>query len=107
METLRASFLLTAGVLVACSSQQAEWAKANGQGTVTAHHEFLKHHPDSAHAELARGRILSLEDAQAWTVARSANTPEAFEQYLQNLFSCCQSKGHRWCSLRVTRTTLC
>jgi hypothetical protein len=56
---------------------------------------------------LARGRILSLEDAQAWTVARSANTPEAFEQYLQNLFSCCQSKGHRWCSLRVTRTTLC
>jgi cell division protein FtsN len=83
VETLRALFLLTAGVLVACSTQEADWAKANGQGTVTAYHEFLKHHPDSAHAELARSRILSLEDAQAWTAAQSANTPEAFEQYLQ------------------------
>ena len=83
VETLRALFLLTASVLVACSSQEADWAKANGQATVTAYHEFLKHHPDSAHAELTRSRILSLEDAQAWTAAQSANTPEAFEQYLQ------------------------
>jgi len=83
VKTMQALFLLTAGVLVACSSQEADWAKANGQGTVSAYRAFLKHHPDSAHAELARSRILSLEDAQAWTVARSANTPEAFEQYLQ------------------------
>jgi hypothetical protein len=83
VESLRAMFLITAGVLVACSSQDADWAKANGQGTVTAYHEFLKHHPDSAHAELARTRIVSLEDVQAWTAAQSANTRGAFEQYLQ------------------------
>ena len=84
MKMLRALFLLTADVLVACSSsQEADWAKANAQGTVTAYHEFLDHHPEGAHTELARSRILSLEDAQAWTAAQSANTAEAFEQYLQ------------------------
>ena len=83
MDTLRALFFLMAGVLVACSSQEADWAKANGQGTVTAYHEFFKTHPDNTHAEVARSRILSVEDEQAWTAAQSANTPEAFQQYLQ------------------------
>jgi cell division protein FtsN len=87
VETLRALFLLTAGVLVACNTQEADWAKADAQGTVTAYHEFLKHNPDSAHTELARSRILSLEDAQAWTAAQSVNSPEAFEQYLQKEMS--------------------
>jgi cell division protein FtsN len=83
VETLRALGILTAGVLVACSAQEADWAKANAQGTSAAYHEFLKHNPDSAHTELALRRILSLEDAHAWTAAQRANTRQALEQYLQ------------------------
>lgn len=83
MNTLRVLFFLMVGVLVACSSQEADWAKANAQGTITAYNGFLRGHPDSARAEQARSRILSLEDQQAWTVAQTANTAAAFQEYLR------------------------
>ena len=76
--------LVLSSLLAACNSIQKDWDQANAAGTVAAYQQFLQRHPKDAHAEEARARIRSLEDAQAWSTAQSANTTEAYQQYLQS-----------------------
>ena len=75
--------VITAGVLAACSSPNADWQKATQQNTVSAYQNFIKEHPSDARVEQARNRISALNDEQAWSAAKSADTLDAYQQYLQ------------------------
>jgi hypothetical protein len=84
MNTVRGICLLAVVVgLMACSSPEADWKKADSQGTVAAYEDFLVKHPNDSHATQARTRIQSLEDDHAWTPAQNANTIESLKQYVQ------------------------
>lgn len=75
--------IAAAAVLVACSSAESDWKKADSQNTTAAYQDFLTQHPNDAHAQDARDRIKKLEDEQAWADAQKANTSDAYQQYLQ------------------------
>jgi len=75
--------VIAAGALVACSSPNADWQKANQQNAVAAYQQFIQQHPSDARVEQARNRINALNDEQAWNTAKSANTLDAYQQYLQ------------------------
>lgn len=84
---MKKSFLvlcvISAGVLAACSSPNADWQKANQQNSVAAYQQFIQQHPNDARVEQARNRINALKDEQAWATAQSANTLDGYQQYLQ------------------------
>lgn len=79
---LAAAFL--ALLLIACSSNEADWQQATTANTIGAYQDFLKQHPNGQHADEARSRIRSIEDDQAWVAAINSNTQQSFEQYLHN-----------------------
>lgn len=81
MKTSRIACLLLAGLLLACGSSEADWRKADAQGTVAAFQKFLADHPRDAHAPQARARIEALQDQQAWAQAQQGGTVESFQQY--------------------------
>ncbi len=70
--------------LVACSSAQSDWRRANSSDTVAAYQDFLRQHPNTPESVEARSRIHALEDEQAWTRAQQANTIAAFQAYIQD-----------------------
>ena len=74
---------IMASALVACSSPNADWQKANQQNTMAAYQQFIQQHPNDARVAQARNRINALKDEQAWTAAQNANTLDAYQQYLQ------------------------
>ena len=75
--------VITAGVLAACSSPNADWQKATQQNSVASYQQFIQQHPSDARVEQARNRINALNDEQAWSTAKSANTLDAYQQYLK------------------------
>jgi hypothetical protein len=81
---LRGMTVLTFILLLACSSAESDWKKADAQGTTAAYQGFLKDHPNNAHADQARDRIHALEDEQAWADVQKTNTLESVQAYLQN-----------------------
>jgi SPOR domain len=84
VNALRPVVLITlAAMLVACSSSESDWKKADAQNTVAAYQDFLQQHPNDAHAPQANQRIQSLQDDQAWADAQKANTSDSLQQYLQ------------------------
>jgi hypothetical protein len=74
---------IMASALVACSSPNADWQKANQQNTMAAYQQFIQQHPNDARVAQARNRINALKDEQAWTAAQNANTLDGYQQYLQ------------------------
>ena len=85
MKISRAIYPLIAAatVLVACSSAESDWKKADSQNTSAAYQDFLTQHPNDQHAADARDRIKKLDDEAAWADAQKANTADAYQQYLQ------------------------
>jgi LPS O-antigen subunit length determinant protein (WzzB/FepE family) len=84
VNVLRPIALITlAAMLAACSSADSDWKKADSQNTVAAYQDFLKQHPNDAHASQATQRIQSLQDDQTWADAQKANTTDSLQQYLQ------------------------
>jgi outer membrane protein assembly factor BamD (BamD/ComL family) len=81
MQTVSLSIL--AALLVACSSAESDWKKADTANTAAAYQDFLTQHPNDTHAQDARERLTKIQDEQAWTDAQSGNTLEAYQQYLQ------------------------
>jgi SPOR domain len=69
--------------LVACSSAETDWKKADAQATIAAYQQFLTAHPNDSHAEQARNRIHALGDEQAWALAGKSYTEDGFKQYVQ------------------------
>lgn len=76
------SMIALAAMLVACSSSESDWKKADTQNTVAAFQDFLSQHPNDAHATQAQARIQGLQDDQAWADAQKTNTTDGFQQYL-------------------------
>jgi outer membrane protein assembly factor BamD (BamD/ComL family) len=70
------------GLLLGCSSTEADWQQATSGGTIAAYQDFLKSHPNGQHADEARNRIHLLEDDQAWMTAMNTNTEQSYQQYL-------------------------
>jgi outer membrane protein assembly factor BamD (BamD/ComL family) len=84
MKTIRSvPLFICAAVLVACSSAESDWKKAEAANTAPAYQDFLTQHPNDSHAQEARDRLNKLEDDQAWSDAQKSNTLEAYQQYLQ------------------------
>jgi outer membrane protein assembly factor BamD (BamD/ComL family) len=75
-------FVLTA-LLVACSSAESDWKKADTANTAAAYQDFLTQHPNDTHSPDARDRLNKIQDEQAWADAQSGNSLEAYQQYLQ------------------------
>ncbi len=74
---------LTISTLMACSSSDSDWKKADTQSSIAAYQKFLADHPNDPHAEQARSRVQALQDEQAWAQAAKVNTVDGFRQYLQ------------------------
>lgn len=77
------SLLILTALLVACSSAESDWKKADTANTAAAFQDFLTQHPSDTHAQEARDRLAKLQDEQAWSDAQSSNSLEAYQQYLQ------------------------
>lgn len=75
--------LVLATALLACSSTESDWSKAQAANTAAAYQDFLKQHPDGPHAQEARDRVQKMEDDHAWADAQKSDTVEAYQQYLQ------------------------
>ncbi len=75
-------FITLAAMLAACSSSESDWKKADTQNTVAGYQDFLKQHPNDAHAPQANQRIQSLQDDQAWADAQKVNTTDSLQAYL-------------------------
>ncbi|MGB6488282.1 MAG: SPOR domain-containing protein [Steroidobacteraceae bacterium] len=84
--TYRAAGPITAAVvltlLAGCSRTQEDWRTAQQAGTPQAYAVFVKRHPDSELAGVARQRIAHLTEAAAWQQATRANTAAAYQSYL-------------------------
>ncbi len=75
--------LVTAtSLLTACGIAEVDWNNARAANTLSAYQSFLRHHPNDPRAANARGRILALQDDQAWAAAMAADTAAGFHQYL-------------------------
>ncbi len=83
MKLLAAVSVALTVFLLACSSTEADWQKANSANTVAAYQDFLKEHPNGQHADEARTKIHSLQDEQAWTDATNTNTEAGFQNYVK------------------------
>jgi outer membrane protein assembly factor BamD (BamD/ComL family) len=84
MRTMQSvSALIITALLLACSSAQSDWNKADAANTATAFQDFLKQHPNDDHAPQARDRIQKIQDDQAWEDAQKSGTLEAYQNYLQ------------------------
>src|SRR5258708_34947844 len=68
--------LTVVAALTACNTAESDWQRATAANTLSAYQTFLLKHADSKHVENARGRILALQDDQAWNAARAARSEE-------------------------------
>lgn len=82
----RAAGLIAAAVgltvLTACSRAQQDWRVAQKADTAQAYEGFVRSHPDSELAAVARQRVAQLTEQAAWQQATSVNTAAAYEDYL-------------------------
>lgn len=69
-------------VLTACSRVQRDWRVAQKADTAQAYEGFVRSHPDSELAAVARQRAAQLTEEAAWRQATSVNTAAAYEDYL-------------------------
>ena len=74
--------VLAIGVLSACGTSEYDWQRAYAANTLAAYQTFLKNHPKSKYADLARGVILAMQDDQAWKAATVAQSKQAYQKYL-------------------------
>lgn len=68
------------------------WAETGGQGDAPGYRAYLAQYPDGVFAEIARARLAEIEDRRraqaeiadraAWSIAESADTAAAFQDYL-------------------------
>jgi hypothetical protein len=68
--------------LSACGTSEYDWQRAYAVKTLAAYQAFLKKHPTSKYADLARGIILAMQDDEAWKSAATARSKQGYQQYL-------------------------
>jgi SPOR domain len=75
-------FIVCAGLAMSgCNTANSDWEKATMGNTVAAYQTFLQKHAGDKRADNARGRILALQDEQAWATAMKTHTVESFQEY--------------------------
>ena len=77
---IAAAVILT--LLAACSRTQQDWRLAQQADTAQSYGVFVRRHPDSELASVARERIAQLTEEAAWQQATRANTAAAYGDYL-------------------------
>ena len=80
--TLLSVSVIAVGI-TGCNREPQSWTKAAGMNTPAAYDEYLKKHPDGAHAREASAALERIRDEAEWTESKAANTPEAYDRYLQ------------------------
>lgn len=82
----RAAGLIAAAVgltlLAACSRAQQDWRVAQKTDTAQAYEGFVRSHPDSELAAVARQRVAQLTEEAVWQQATTVNTAAAYQDYL-------------------------
>lgn len=69
-------------VVAACSNPEADWQKAEADGTEAAYQAFLKDHPEGEWAQRAQAQLDALKDARDWENAQTADAIEGYNNYL-------------------------
>jgi hypothetical protein len=69
-------------LLAGCGADR-DYQAAERANTVVAFDDYLRLHPDGAHAREARARLAGLVEEREWQRARSADTADAYQQYLR------------------------
>jgi len=69
-------------LLCGCSRTQQDWQTAQQAGTTQAYGVFVRRHPDSELAGVARQRMAQLAEDAAWQQAARENTAAAYQEYL-------------------------
>lgn len=69
-------------VIAGCSGD-ADFDNAARSNTTVAWDDYLRAHPDSAHAHEARERLAALVEAGEWERAHAADTADAYKRYLR------------------------
>src|SRR5277367_1281431 len=69
--------------LAGCGTAEWDWNKATTANTLAAYQSFVQDHPSDKHADDARGRILALQDEQAWAAAQKIGSIESYQGYLK------------------------
>ena len=69
-------------LLAGCSRTQQDWRVAQQANTADSYNVFVRRHPDSELASVARQRIAQLTEEAAWQQATRANTAAAYRDYL-------------------------
>jgi cell division septation protein DedD len=69
--------------VVAGCSGDADFDNAARSNTTVAWDDYLRAHPDSAHAHEARERLAALVEAGEWERAHAADTADAYKRYLR------------------------
>ena len=83
-QLLMPALVCAAAVLSACGMMaESDWHEATLANTPQGYESFLREHPDSKHADNARGRMLALREEQAWSAAQATNTIAAYDDYLK------------------------
>jgi cell division septation protein DedD len=84
--TYRAAGLITVAailtVISGCSRTQQDWRVAQQAGTPQAYAVFVRRHPDSELAGVARQRMAQLTEEGVWQQAMRVNTAAAYQDYL-------------------------
>lgn len=74
--------ILALSVLSACGTSEYDWQRAHAANTLAAYQAFLKDHPKSKQADLARGMVLAMQDDQAWKSATVTRSKQGYDEYL-------------------------
>lgn len=77
-----AGALVLGGVAGCGMSEKFDWSEANRINTVYAYKDFIRSHPNSRLAEVAKSRI-SRADAHAFQTAEQRNTVPDYERYIK------------------------
>ena len=81
--TLRCCCCALVWLIAACSAD-SEYDAAIHANTVVAYDDYLRLHPDGAHAKDARARLASLVEDREWQRARAGESAESYQRYLNS-----------------------
>ncbi|HXQ31964.1 MAG TPA: SPOR domain-containing protein [Steroidobacteraceae bacterium] len=70
-------------LLVAGCGADRDYQAAERANTVVAFDDYLRLHPDGAHAREARAHLAVLVEEREWQRAHTADTADAYQQYLR------------------------
>src|SRR5271169_5797919 len=71
-------------LLVAGCGADRDYQAAERANTVVAFDDYLRLHPDGAHAREARAHLAMLVEDREWQRAHTADTTDAYQQYLRS-----------------------